>query len=79
MAALHKEGLRQFDLSIGNYAYKRRFGAERIPLTDVTVALTWRGMPFMMRDRAAQRLRRYPKLATRVGRTLGRPPSREER
>ena len=26
MAALHKDGIRQFDFSIGNYAYKRRFG-----------------------------------------------------
>jgi CelD/BcsL family acetyltransferase involved in cellulose biosynthesis len=27
MAALHRDGVRQFDLSIGNYAFKRRFGA----------------------------------------------------
>lgn len=25
MAALHQDGVREFDFSIGNYAYKRRF------------------------------------------------------
>jgi CelD/BcsL family acetyltransferase involved in cellulose biosynthesis len=78
MAALHRDGVRKFDLSIGNYAYKRRFGAVQFPLTDVTVALGWRGIPYVWRDRAAQRLRRHPWLAARVGRVLGRPPSRQE-
>src|SRR5262249_31687462 len=27
MASLHKDGVRSFDFSTGNYAYKRRFGA----------------------------------------------------
>jgi CelD/BcsL family acetyltransferase involved in cellulose biosynthesis len=72
MDALHKDGVREFDLSIGNYAFKRRFGAVPFPLTDVSVALGWRGIPYVLRDRAAQRLRRYPWLAERVGRALGR-------
>ena len=42
MAALHKDGVRQFDLSVGNYAFKRRFGAVQFPLTDASVALGWR-------------------------------------
>lgn len=63
MAALHAEGVRRFDLSIGNQDYKRRFGAEKVPLTDVSVALSWRGAPYAWRDHAAQGLRRYPKLA----------------
>lgn len=63
MAALHAEGVRRFDLSIGNQDYKRRFGAERVPLTDVSVALSWRGAPYAWRDHAAQGLRRYPRLA----------------
>jgi CelD/BcsL family acetyltransferase involved in cellulose biosynthesis len=78
MAALHERGVRQFDLSIGNYAFKRRFGAAALPLTDVSVALSWRGIPYALRDRAAQELRRYPWLAERVGRALGRPEAREE-
>jgi CelD/BcsL family acetyltransferase involved in cellulose biosynthesis len=72
MAALHQQGVRHFDLSIGNYAYKRRFGATRLPLTDVSIALGWRGMPYVLRDLAAQRLRRHPWLAGQVGRLLGR-------
>jgi CelD/BcsL family acetyltransferase involved in cellulose biosynthesis len=76
--ALHAEGVRVFDLSIGNYAYKRRFGASSLALTDVSVALGWRGVPFVMRDRAAQWLRRYPSLAERVGRVLGKAPVLQE-
>lgn len=63
MAALHAEGVRRFDLSIGNQDYKRRFGAEPVPLTDVSIALSWRGAPYAWRDYAAQGLRRYPRLA----------------
>ena len=78
MAALHKEGVRSFDFSIGNYAYKRRFGVAPLPLVDITAALGWRGIPYALRDRAVSELRRYPRLAAFVGRLLGKPPSREE-
>jgi CelD/BcsL family acetyltransferase involved in cellulose biosynthesis len=79
MDALHGDGVRQFDLSIGNYAYKRRFGATQIPLADVSIALNWRGLPHLLRDYAAQRLRRYPRLHDRILRALGRPPTGEEK
>ncbi|WP_183709312.1 GNAT family N-acetyltransferase [Bradyrhizobium sp. ERR14] len=70
MAAMHAAGVRRFDLSIGNQDYKRRFGAERVPLTDVSVALTWRGAPFAWRDHAAQGLRRYPAAAALAARAI---------
>jgi hypothetical protein len=38
----------------------------------VSTALGWRGTPYGLRDHAAQRLRRYPWLAERVGRALGK-------
>jgi CelD/BcsL family acetyltransferase involved in cellulose biosynthesis len=79
MAALHKDGIRQFDFSIGNYAYKRRFGVARIALVDFTAALSWRGLPYALRDRAARWLRGHPELADRVKRALGKPASREEK
>jgi CelD/BcsL family acetyltransferase involved in cellulose biosynthesis len=79
MAALHEEGVRQFDFSIGNYAYKRRFGVRRIALVDITAALSWRGLPYALRDRAARWLRGYPRLAEQMKRALGKPPSREEK
>jgi CelD/BcsL family acetyltransferase involved in cellulose biosynthesis len=78
MAALHKDGVRSFDFSIGNYAYKRRFGVAPLPLADITAALGWRGMPYVLRDRAVRELRRHPRLAALVGRAFGKPASREE-
>lgn len=78
MAALHKQGVREFDFSIGNYAYKRRFGVKRLPLLDISAALSWRGLPRVLRARIAQELRNHPKLTTYLKRALGRPPSREE-
>lgn len=72
MAALHAEGVRRFDLSIGNQDYKRRFGAEPVRLTDVSVALSWRGLPFALRDHAAQGLRRHPRLAALAARAMGK-------
>jgi CelD/BcsL family acetyltransferase involved in cellulose biosynthesis len=79
MAALHQDGIRQFDFSIGNYAYKRRFGVAQIPLVDLTAALGWRGVPYALRDRAARWLRRHPGLAGYIKRAMGKPPSREEK
>jgi CelD/BcsL family acetyltransferase involved in cellulose biosynthesis len=79
MAALHKDGIRQFDFSIGNYAYKRRFGVARIALVDFSAALSWRGLPYALRDRAARWLRGHPGMAEHLKRALGKPPSREEK
>lgn len=78
MAALHRDGVRQFDFSIGNYAYKRRFGVAPLALIDLTAALSWRGWPYVLRDRAARELRRHPRLHALIVRALGRQPSREE-
>jgi CelD/BcsL family acetyltransferase involved in cellulose biosynthesis len=78
MASLHQEGVRQFDFSIGNYAYKRRFGVIPFALTEITTPLSWRGWPYAFRDRVAREIRRYPRLAAVLGRMLGRPASREE-
>jgi CelD/BcsL family acetyltransferase involved in cellulose biosynthesis len=79
MAALHEDAVRHFDFSIGNYAYKRRFGVARIALADFSAALSWRGLPHALRDRAARRLRRHPAIAERLKRAMGKPPSREEK
>jgi CelD/BcsL family acetyltransferase involved in cellulose biosynthesis len=73
MAALHAQGVRRFDLSIGNQDYKRRFGAQPVALTDVSVALSWRGVPYVLRDHTAQGLRRHPKLAAFAARAMGKP------
>jgi CelD/BcsL family acetyltransferase involved in cellulose biosynthesis len=79
MAALHEQGVRRFDLSVGNYAFKRRFGAIQFPLTDASIALGWRGILLVLRDHAAQWLRRYPRFAAMVSRMLHkRNPGEEE-
>jgi CelD/BcsL family acetyltransferase involved in cellulose biosynthesis len=78
MAALHKDGVREFDFSVGNYAYKRRFGVTRVPLVDITAGLSWRGLPYALRARAVQALRKHPRVEVFVKRALGKPPSREE-
>ena len=77
--ALHRDGVREFDFSIGNYSYKRRFGPQRTPLVDLRAALSWRGQPTALRDRAVLALRHYPKLTARLKQALGKAtPSREE-
>jgi hypothetical protein len=50
LAALHEKGVRQFDLSIDNYAFRRRFGAVHFPLADASIALSWRRAPYALRD-----------------------------
>jgi len=78
MAALHRDGVRKFDFSIGNYAYKRRFGAKRLPLVALNSTLSWRGVPLALGDRTARELRHYPRLTACLKRALGMPPSRQE-
>ena len=79
MAALHAEGCRAFDFSVGNYDYKRRFGVEPLPLSNLTQWLGWRGLPAAIRAAAAGALRRRPEhdrrvraVASRVGARLRR-------
>jgi CelD/BcsL family acetyltransferase involved in cellulose biosynthesis len=77
--ALHKDGVREFEFSVGNYSYKRRFGPQRTPLVDLGAALSWRGQPQALRDRAVLALRHYPKLSARLKEAFGKStPSREE-
>ena len=73
MAMLNADGIRHFDFSIGNYAYKRRFGVTLIPLVDLTVALTWRGWPHATRAFAAQWLQRHPRIDRKLRRVFGKP------
>jgi CelD/BcsL family acetyltransferase involved in cellulose biosynthesis len=78
MAALHRDGVREFDFSVGNYAYKRRFGVTRLPLVDISAALSWRGWPYGVRDHMVRAVRNYPRLDAWLKRALGKPLSREE-
>src|SRR6266540_3038752 len=73
MAALHRDGVREFDFSVGNYAYKRRFGVTRLPLIDISAALSWRGWPHTLRDHMVRAVRKYPRLDAWLKRALGKP------
>ncbi len=66
MEALHREGCRSFDFSIGDYDYKRRFGVEPLPLVDLVAPLGWRGWKGAARARLVSVLRRFPALDRRV-------------
>ena len=78
MAALHRDGVREFDFSVGNYAYKRRFGVTRLPLIDISAALGWRGWPYTLRDHMVRAVRNYPRLDAWLKGALGKPLSHEE-
>lgn len=43
LAGLHARGVRQFDLTIGDYAWKRGFLPELLPLYQFELPLSWRG------------------------------------
>ena len=70
MEVLHKDGVRYFDFSIGNYAYKRRFGVVVIDLVELSAAINWRGWPYLLHDRVALWLRRHPTIEKHVRRIL---------
>jgi CelD/BcsL family acetyltransferase involved in cellulose biosynthesis len=64
MQALHARGYRCFDLSIGDYPYKHDFGVAPVPLVDLNVARTWRGLPIVYRDRTVAFVKRSPRAAS---------------
>jgi CelD/BcsL family acetyltransferase involved in cellulose biosynthesis len=58
MSALHQQGIRHFDFSIGDYPYKSGFGAEPSPLFDLVAARSWRGRKSAARDLAKAAVKR---------------------
>ncbi len=70
MEHLHARGVRHFDLSIGDYDYKRRFRAAPVPLKDLRIAVTWRGIPHVLRAAAERELRRHPGLVKWIRGTM---------
>ncbi len=72
MESLYGEGVRLFDFSIGEYAYKRRLGAKASPLVDLVKPLSVRGYPAAIRARAVMALRDRPALDARLRRLTGK-------
>lgn len=70
MEHLHQAGCRVFDFTIGDYAHKRRFEVSRVPLVDLTLALSARGLPRLGRDRAKAFVKGRPALARTARRAM---------
>jgi CelD/BcsL family acetyltransferase involved in cellulose biosynthesis len=77
MAHLHELGVREFDFSIGNYDYKRRFGVEPSALVDLVQPLTPLGFFSAAATHARSWLRQYPEFEGRLRRALGRSHAAE--
>ena len=61
--ALHGEGLRVFDLTIGDYLHKRGFSPTRLALCDARVALSPFGLPACGLWKAKAMVKAHPRLA----------------
>ncbi|MBS0268732.1 MAG: GNAT family N-acetyltransferase [Proteobacteria bacterium] len=62
LEALHAEGCRMFDLSVGSYRYKDEFRVEPVPMVELTIPLSLRGTPFIARRKAIAYISRKPRL-----------------
>lgn len=62
-------GVRVFDFAMGNYDYKRRFGAEETPLVDLVLPLSLKGWLAALTWHAMRRLSRVSLLRRLTGRT----------
>jgi CelD/BcsL family acetyltransferase involved in cellulose biosynthesis len=75
----HARGVRVFDFGMGNYEYKRRFGAIETPLMDLVLPLSVRGWPKALLWHAQYRLSRSTLLRKLTGRaTLAAPCDKRE-
>ncbi len=77
MEALHAEGFRRFDYTIGDYAYKRRMGTQIVPLCNIVEGLSLKGWPAAHKLRLRYRLQLSP-LWRRLKGRKDTEPKREE-
>jgi CelD/BcsL family acetyltransferase involved in cellulose biosynthesis len=72
MESLVAEGVRTFDLGIGDYQFKRRLGADTFGLVDLTAPLTWKGAVVAAGISVKRQLARQPALKRLADRLRGR-------
>ena len=61
-------GVKTFDMGIGDYQFKRGFGAEPVALVDLVVPVSLRGMPYVAAARLKSHLRRIERFRALVAR-----------
>ena len=61
-------GVKTFDMGIGDYQFKRGFGTEPVPLVDLVVPVSLRGMPYVAAARLKSHLRRNERFRALVAR-----------
>jgi CelD/BcsL family acetyltransferase involved in cellulose biosynthesis len=68
MRALFESGVRTFDMGIGDYQFKRGFGAEKVALVDLVDAVSVKGMAWVACVRTKRALRQNEQLRRLVTR-----------
>lgn len=68
IAEMHGRGCREFDFAIGDYAHKRVFQTTALPLQELCVPLSWKGLPWALAWRARHALRQQAWLRQAVQR-----------
>ena len=72
MALMREQGITHFDFTIGDYPFKRRLGAGPVPLADYAEALTWLGLPLILKRRARRWLKQQDFIRNAVRRQRGK-------
>ncbi len=75
MEQLAGEGCTSFDFATGDYEFKRRLGARRGDLFELTLATSWLGVPLVAKAALKGQMLRYPKLASKLRQLLQRDAS----
>ena len=76
MEQLAEAGCTSFDFTTGDYEFKRRLGAKRGDLFELTLATSWLGAPMVARAAVKGRILRYPKLTSGLRRLAQRGAGR---
>lgn len=72
MEALHRQGFRTFDFTIGDYGHKRSFEVEHIPLVSIHESVSWRGWGTVGYEGAKAFVKRHPSIERLARKVLRR-------
>lgn len=72
MEALHRQGFRTFDFTIGDYGHKRSFEVAHIPLVNIHESASWRGWSTVGLEGAKAFVKRHPAIERLARKVLRR-------